>query len=47
MQLNFCPKVCFIVSSLSVPLQWSVRGVFPLPAHRAAAAEPQPGHNER
>lgn len=40
-------EVCFIVASLCVPLQRSVRGVFPAPAHRAAAAKPQPGHNER
>lgn len=37
----------FVVHSLSVPLQRSVRGVFPVLAHRAAAPEPEPGHDER
>lgn len=40
-------NVCFIVLSLSVPLQWPVPGVFPVRAHRARAAEPQPDHDER
>lgn len=33
--------------SFFVPLQWSVGGVFPVFAHFATAAEPQPGHHER
>lgn len=45
--VDFNNNVCFIVLSLSVSLQWPVPGVFPIRAHRAGAAKPQPGHDER
>lgn len=46
-----CVQLCIVFFFLSISffisLQWSVSGVFSVPARLTADAEPQPGHPER